>query len=77
MNLTDMKCALKFLGWENRVKARESLWVDTQNNRLIFSDYEITLRINNNLTRYPNIGTDMQIIMDKIMETVKDGQEPI
>lgn len=75
MNLTDMKCAIKFLGWTNTIKQRESMWKDEQNNSIAFGDHSLRIRLNGELKRYPYIGTDFQEILNNIMETVKNNKD--
>lgn len=77
--MTDMKCSLRFLGWDNRTKRRESIWRDTQGNYLLFTDTQMVLGLttNNSIKKYPNVGTDLTEIMNQIMDTVSNGQEPI
>lgn len=75
--MTDMKCSLKFLGWENRFKTRESAWRDNKGNSILFQDSQIVLRLNGTIEKYPYINTDLEILMNKIMKTVENGQQPI
>lgn len=79
MNLTELRCKLKFLGWELKYAHRESVWVDPNsksNNRMSFSDSQVSVFLNNTVKHYPNIGIDLDEILDNVLHATKVQKPP-
>lgn len=74
MNITELRCAIKFLGWNLKSTKRESLWKDENNNFIAFTDMQIVTRLNNKVTKYGNI-CNIQAIYEEVLETIENDKK--
>jgi len=70
MNITQLRCAIKFLKWDLKRSQRESIWRDEYGNFIAFTDDQIITKLQGKMIKHNNICNIDDIYKD-ILETIE------